>query len=62
LQIGHSLLSDQKTMARLRRLIILWVIGFILHPFIFCPLPAEAKAQFSIVYTNDTMGEVEPCG
>jgi hypothetical protein len=21
-----------------------------------------AKAQFSIVYTNDVMGEVEPCG
>jgi hypothetical protein len=26
------------------------------------PLQAAAKIQFSIVYTNDVMGEVEPCG
>ena len=26
------------------------------------PLHAAAKIQFSIVYTNDVMGEVEPCG
>ena len=26
------------------------------------PLSAAPKAQFSIVYTNDVMGEVEPCG
>ncbi len=26
------------------------------------PPQAAAKIQFSIVYTNDVMGEVEPCG
>ena len=26
------------------------------------PLQAATKIQFSIVYTNDVMGEVEPCG
>jgi len=26
------------------------------------PLSSAAKAQFSIIYTNDVMGEVEPCG
>jgi hypothetical protein len=26
------------------------------------PLSAAPKAQFSIIYTNDVMGEVEPCG
>jgi len=26
------------------------------------PLLAAPKAQFSIVYSNDVMGEVEPCG
>jgi len=25
-------------------------------------LQAAPKIQFSIVYTNDVMGEVEPCG
>jgi len=25
-------------------------------------LQASSKAQFSILYTNDVMGEVEPCG
>jgi len=26
------------------------------------PLSSAPKAQFSIIYTNDVMGEVEPCG
>jgi hypothetical protein len=26
------------------------------------PLSATPKVQFSILYTNDVMGEVEPCG
>lgn len=26
------------------------------------PLQAAPRIQFSIVYTNDVMGEVEPCG
>jgi hypothetical protein len=26
------------------------------------PLSATPKFQFSIIYTNDVMGEVEPCG
>jgi len=26
------------------------------------PLSAGPKTHFSIIYTNDVMGEVEPCG
>lgn len=35
---------------------------FILILFQPSPLQAAAKIEFSIVYTNDVMGEVEPCG
>jgi len=35
------------------------IIGFILIPSYSWGAP---KTQFSIIYTNDVMGEVEPCG
>jgi hypothetical protein len=28
----------------------------------FTSLEAKPKVEFSIVYSNDVMGEVEPCG
>jgi hypothetical protein len=30
--------------------------------FSFLETQASPKVQFSIIYTNDVMGEVEPCG
>jgi hypothetical protein len=30
-----------------------------IHP---SPLSSAPKFQFSIIYTNDVLGEVEPCG
>jgi len=30
--------------------------------FFLAPPEAFAKTELSIVYTNDVMGEVEPCG
>jgi hypothetical protein len=45
-----------------RRILILMIVGFIVTPF-HVPLARGApKNQFTIVYTNDVMGEVEPCG
>jgi hypothetical protein len=37
-------------------------VGLILNPFYITFTQAAPKVQFSIVYTNDVMGEVEPCG
>ena len=40
---------------------LLWVAlsaGLLEHRVVV----AAAKVQFNIVYTNDVMGEVEPCG
>lgn len=54
--------ENRKTLSEFKRLLILLFVALILnlsHP----PLPQAApKVQFSIVYTNDVMGEVEPCG
>lgn len=47
---------------RLEKFFVLLTAGLILNfshpPF----LQAASRVQFSIVYTNDVMGEVEPCG
>ena len=47
---------------RLKKLFVLLTAGLILNfshpPF----LRAAPRVQFSIVYTNDVMGEIEPCG
>ncbi len=38
------------------------VLIFISIPLLDSTVEASPKTQFSIVYTNDVMGEVEPCG
>ncbi len=40
----------------------LMMIGFIVIQFYIPFVQAASKTKFSIVYTNDVMGEVEPCG
>jgi hypothetical protein len=47
---------------RLEKFFVLLTGGLILN--FLCPpfLQAAPRVQFSIVYTNDVMGEVEPCG
>jgi hypothetical protein len=40
-------------------LLLISAFGLLLHPpFVF----GGTEVRFSIVYTNDVMGEVEPCG
>ncbi len=41
---------------------ILLIVVLILNLLPESTLQAAPKVQFSIVYTNDVMGEVEPCG
>jgi len=38
------------------------MIGFIMTQFCLPLAQGALKTQFSIIYTNDVMGEVEPCG
>ncbi len=47
---------------RYLRAFLIFVSIFIVILSQTSPLQAAAKIQFSIVYTNDVMGEVEPCG
>jgi hypothetical protein len=44
-----------------RKILIPMTAGLILNSFYSFP-QAAPKTQFSIIYTNDVMGEVEPCG
>ncbi len=44
------------------RVFIFGVVGLILNLFVSSSSFSSPKAQFSILYTNDVMGEVEPCG
>jgi hypothetical protein len=46
---------------KFRKAFPLFVAISILDPS-FTPLLGAPKVQFTIVYTNDVMGEVEPCG
>ncbi len=39
-------------------IVLVWTMTLLYVPL----LRAAPKVQFSIVYTNDVMGEVEPCG
>ena len=45
-----------------KRLFFLLFAALVLNLFHNPLLQAAPKVQFSIVYTNDVMGEVEPCG
>jgi hypothetical protein len=50
-----------KNRLKYRRILSSVILGLIM----IIPIPltqAAPKVQFSIVYTNDVMGEVEPCG
>jgi len=38
------------------------MVGLLLNQFYSSPVLSETKVHFSIIYTNDVMGEVEPCG
>ena len=47
---------------RPKKFFVLLTAGLILN-FSHAPfLQASSRVQFSVVYTNDVMGEVEPCG
>jgi hypothetical protein len=47
---------------KFKRVLILLFAALLLDLFHHFLLQAAPKVQFSIVYTNDVMGEVEPCG
>jgi len=47
---------------KIKRLLFFLSAALIIILYTDPPLSAAPKAQFSIVYTNDVMGEVEPCG
>jgi len=61
LDIFRSLLIKRGIQLKFKREFIFFIPILIL---LFCPsfLRAAPKVQFTIVYTNDVMGEVEPCG
>jgi hypothetical protein len=44
------------------RIFMLGVVSLILNLSVSSLSFSSPKAQFSILYTNDVMGEVEPCG
>ena len=44
------------------KIFILGVASLIFNLFVSSLSFSSPKAQFSILYTNDVMGEVEPCG
>ncbi len=47
---------------KFKKVLILLIPFLILNLFDTNLLLGAPKVQFSIVYTNDVMGEVEPCG
>ena len=47
---------------KFKRLFLLLFAALVLNLFLNPLILSAPKAQFSIVYTNDVMGEVEPCG
>jgi len=51
-----------RVLLKSKRLFFLLFAALILNLFVYPLNQAAPKVQFSIVYTNDVMGEVEPCG
>ena len=47
---------------KFQKVFVLLILTLILNLSHAPLLHAASKVQFSIVYTNDVMGEVEPCG
>jgi hypothetical protein len=45
-----------------KKIPIIFFVFLILNLWMNPLLQATPKVQFSIIYTNDVMGEVEPCG
>ena len=54
--------ENRKTSLEFKRLPLLLSLSLILNLSHTPRLQAASKVQFSITYTNDVMGEVEPCG
>lgn len=48
--------------ALVRDLIFVVVLMLILSGVTFCKKVASDKADFTIIYSNDLLGETEPCG
>ena len=44
------------------KIFMLGVAGLAFHLSVPSPSFSSPKTQFSILYTNDVMGEIEPCG
>lgn len=55
--MSHRLISS-----KIIRIFILGVASLVFNPFVPILSLSSQKAQFTILYTNDVMGEVEPCG
>lgn len=47
---------------KIKRLLFILTAALMIILYYDPPLLAAPKFQFSIIYTNDVMGEVEPCG
>jgi len=43
-------------------ILILLLLVFLLNMSFPSSIHAAPKVQFTLIYTNDVMGEVEPCG
>jgi len=54
--------GKRRVLLKSKRLFFLLFVVLILNLFLYPLILAAPKVQFSIVYTNDVMGEVEPCG
>jgi len=54
--------GKRRVLLKFKRLFFLLFAALVLNLFLNPLNQAAPKVQFSIVYTNDVMGEVEPCG
>jgi hypothetical protein len=45
-----------------RNLIIIMAIFLVFFSVTYCKNYASSPASFTVVYSNDVIGEVEPCG
>jgi hypothetical protein len=59
---GNEFREKRSELLKSARIFILGTAGLIFNLSLSSPSFANPKAQFSIVYSNDVMAEVEPCG
>ena len=52
----------KENVLKLKIILILPLLVFLLNMSFPSSLRAAPKVQFTLIYTNDVMGEVEPCG